>query len=214
MTNSRPGNAPVRPLWRLASAVLLVVAPAGFAAEPLDAHESSAVQAGQLVRRVRDVKGEVWPEVTFFAVLPGAPEQHLQTYADFAGHTRFVPGLLTSEATVADGATQVRTVMKMPWPLENAVCTTRVSVQRDGDERAIVYAFVSGNHMKNMHGAARFSPWPGGKTLFTYTTHTTPRSPLAGLWRARVPGEVELAVKATVTFLTNEASRARLAQAQ
>ena len=66
-------------------------------------------------------------------------------------------------------------------------------------------------YMKNLRGSARFSPWPGGKTLFTYTTHTTPRSPLAGLWRARVPGEVEVAMKATVAFLSNEAGTSRLA---
>lgn len=199
-------------LWCLLP-VMFFALPAA-AGEKLSRAEVASLQAGKLVTHVRELKGEVWPEITVYAAVPGSPATGYAAYADFGSHTRFIPGLLRSDIYRGQhGEEWVQTEMKLPWPLENAFCTTRVTRKREGDSYEISYTFVEGNHMKGMFGSVRFLPFNGG-TLFVLTSHTTPKSPLAGLWTPRVPGEVEAAVKATVKHLTAVASATRVASAK
>lgn len=183
-------------------AALLLPAVALADAGPLTKDEVAALKEGRLVTRTRELKGEVWPEVTVMAALPGTPAFGYAAYSDLASHTKFIPGLVRSDIYRGQrGEKWVQTEMKLPWPLENAFCTTRVTFRQEGDVYEMAYTFVEGNHMKDVKGSVRFVPWDGG-TLFTLVTHTTPKSPLASLWTSRVPGEVESTVKATVKHLT------------
>lgn len=169
---------------------------------PLTKDEVAALKAGGVVTRARALKGEVWPEVTVLAALPGTPAFSFAAYSDLGSHTRFIPGLLRSDVYRGQqGEEWVQTEMKLPWPLENAFCTTRVTSRQEGDTYEMAYTFVEGNHMKDTYGSVRFVPWDGG-TLFVLVSHTTPKSPLASLWASRVPGEVEAKVKATARHLS------------
>jgi hypothetical protein len=170
--------------------------------EQLTKSEVAALQGGRLVTHTRALEGEVWPEVTVMGALPGTPASAFAAYTDFASHTKFIPGLVRSDIYVGQkGEKWVQTEMKLPWPLENAFCTTRVTLKQQGDSHEMAYTFVEGNHMKGMYGSVRFVPFDGG-TLFILVTHTTPKSPLASLWTSRVPKEVEAAARATVKHLS------------
>lgn len=187
-------------------AALLLPTVALADAGPLTRDEVAALKAGSLVTRARELNGKVWPEVTVMAALPGTPASAYAAYSDFSSHTSFIPGLLRSDIYQGQKGEQwVQTEMKLPWPLENAFCTTRVTSRRQGDTYEIAFTFVEGNHMKDVYGSVRFLPFDGG-TLFVLVSHTTPKSPLAGVWTSRVPGEVESKVKATVKHLTRPAT--------
>jgi hypothetical protein len=193
----------MKSIFSAAVAALLLPTVALADAKPLTRDEVATLKAGNLVTRTRELKGEVWPEVTVMGALPGTPAAGYAAYSDFASHTHFIPGLLRSDIYRGQkGEEWVQTEMKLPWPLENAFCTTRVTSRRQGDTYEMAYTFVEGNHMKDMYGSVRFLPWNGG-TLFVLVSHTTPKSPLASLWTSRVPGQVEAAVKATVKHLTS-----------
>lgn len=164
--------------------------------------EMNILKEGKLVKRVKMLEGKVWPEVTIISILPNTPKENVDVYSDFNNHTKFVPDLIKSKVTkVENGESYISAEMKMPWPIKNSIYTTKTAIKQVGDGYELGWTFVSGNQMKDTVGVVQFDPYEKGQTLFLYRNHVTPDSPMASLFRDKVPLDVEKAVVAIIDHL-------------
>lgn len=173
-----------------------------FAAIDLSSEELDQLKLGKQVKRVKMIEGEIWPEVTIVSIIPYTPKQNVEIYSDFESHPKFVPDLLKCKVTKVEGnVSYLEAEMNLPWPLKNSTYSTRSTTIQVGESYELGWTFIKGNKMKNTVGLVQFSPYEGGKTLFSYTNHVTPDSKMARLFRDRVPLDVEKAVNAILKHL-------------
>lgn len=158
--------------------------------------EIKKLKNGQTVKRVINLKGKAWPQVTIMSIIPNSPKQNMNVFKDFKSHKKFIPGLLKSKIIrkVSENEIDVAFEMKMPWPLSNSVYSTKHRLEEKGEDHKLSWSLIKSNQMKATEGQVIFEAYEG-KTLFTYINHITPDSSFAGMFKGRVEGDVEKTAK-------------------
>jgi len=159
--------------------------------------EQKLLEKGDLVKRIVWKDGFVWPEVTIFAIVPHAPLENLAAFLDFNTHKDFVPDMLQSK--IIKKPSQVEThvyfEMKVPWPVNKSTHTTKNLLTKGSDGRlTVTWSLLSADMLKDTTGHMTFIP-KGDQSLMEYVSQIVPNSSFAGMFKNRVAGDVEEAVK-------------------
>jgi ribosome-associated toxin RatA of RatAB toxin-antitoxin module len=152
----------------------------------------SQLKNGQVIKRVEALENEVWPRVTMMGIIPHTPKQNIEIFSRFENHKNFIPDLTQSKIVkrVSENEFWIHYRMKMPWPVEDSEYTTSNTITREGDNYRIDWRLIEGNQLKATTGTVLFETFED-KTLFTYISHISPDSKLAGMFTTRVPKDVE-----------------------
>ena len=162
----------------------------------LTPQELNNLQKGQSVKRVMNLKGKDWPQVTIMMIIPHSPKQNMDVFKNFESHKNFIPDLIKSEIIrkISEKEIDVAFEMKMPWPLSKSVYSSKHFIEEKGEDRLLSWKLIKSNQMKASEGKVIVETFEG-KTLFTYTNHITPDSSFAGMFKDRVEGDIEKTAK-------------------
>lgn len=165
--------------------------------------ELEKLKAGKLIKKVEDLKGEIWPRVTIQVVIPHTPKQNMEVFDDFERQKDFIPDMVSAKVLrkLENNAYDVAFEMEMPWPISNTKYVTRNTIKQNGNDYRIDWHLIKSNQMKATTGSVIFEALDTDKTLFTYVSHITPDSEFASMFKSRVPEDVEKTVKIIVKHL-------------
>jgi hypothetical protein len=152
--------------------------------------EKEILRQGEMVKRVNWREGYTWPQVTIISVLPHTPIENL-------------PDMVKSkiEKQVGPLETDVKFVMKVPWPIKSSTYVTKNVIEKTSDEEyRVTWSLVKADLIKDTVGTVLFEKFEG-KTLFKYTSQIVPDSMFAGMFKSRVEGDVEKSVKEILSHL-------------
>lgn len=163
--------------------------------------EKSQLRQGKMVKRVINLKGKSWPQVTIMQIIPNTPKQNMDVYTEFDQHKNFIPDLIKSKViSKTEKEIVVSFEMKMPFPVPNSIYTTKNIFENSGEDYKLSWTLIKANQLKATEGSVIFESYEG-KTLFTYINHITPDSSFAGMFKGRVDGDVEKTVKIIIKHL-------------
>ena len=167
----------------------------------MTADEKSQLRQGKMVKRVINLKGKSWPQVTIMQIIPNTPKQNMDVYTEFDQHKNFIPDLIKSKIiSKTEKEIVVSFEMKMPFPVPNSIYTTKNIFENSGEDYKLSWTLIRANQLKATEGSVIFESYEG-KTLFTYINHITPDSSFAGMFKGRVDGDVEKTVKIIIKHL-------------
>ena len=168
----------------------------------LTAEELSQLKKGKEVERVEFLKDQVFPRVTLFNIIPHTPKENMDVFTDFENHKNFIPGLKKSKIVKKKGnKTDVFFEMHMPMPVSNSEYTTRHTVTTESNDTILKWDLVKSEQVKDSKGTVMFEEYEGGKSLFTYINHVTPKSSLAWVVKDKVVPEVKENIKVVIKHL-------------
>lgn len=180
---------------------LLFTLPSFATKADLTSKEKADLEQGKLVKRVVELKGKSWPQITTMQIIPNTPKQNMEVYAEFDQHKNFIPDLIKSKTIEkTEKEIVVAFEMKMPFPVPNSVYTTKNIFENSGEDYKLSWTLIKANQLKATEGSVIFEAYEG-KTLFTYVNHITPDSGFAGMFKGRVEGDVEKTVKIIIKHL-------------
>ncbi len=164
--------------------------------------EIEKLKKGELLKQVINLPNEIWPKVIMTALIPHSPKENITVMSDYEAQKNYIPDMKKSKIVekISDNATNVEFVLGMPWPVEDSKYTTTNIIEQSGENFKLRWHLVKANQMKATQGSMDFVPFEG-KTLFTYTTHISPDSSFAGLFKSRVESDVEKTVKVIIKHL-------------
>jgi hypothetical protein len=166
--------------------------------------EKSQLRQGKMVKRVINLKGKSWPQVTIMQIIPNTPKQNMDVYTEFDQHKNFIPDLIKSKViSKTEKEIVVSFEMKMPFPVPNSIYTTKNIFENSGEDYKLSWTLIRANQLKATEGSVIFENYEG-KTLFTYINHITPDSSFAGMFKGRVDGDVEKTVKIIIKHLAGK----------
>lgn len=169
----------------------------------LSADEKAEIQKNSFAKDVKWREEYTWPLVTMKAIIKGTPEQNMKEFTKFETHTSFIPDLMVSKVvkTISPTNFHVYCELKVPWPVSKSTYTTNnvVTVAEDGTQK-LVWNRVDGKMIKATDGHIIFSNYEG-KTLMEYQSQIIPNSSFAGMFKNKVPDDVEASVKAIIKHL-------------
>jgi hypothetical protein len=180
---------------------LLISCPVMATKADMTPDEKSQLLQGKMVKRVINLKGKSWPQVTIMQIIPNSPKQNMDVYTEFDQHKNFIPDLIKSKIiSKTDKEIDVAFEMKMPFPVPNSIYTTKNIFENSGEDYKLSWTLIKANQLKATEGSVIFESYEG-KTLFTYINHITPDSSFAGMFKGRVDGDVEKTVKIIIKHL-------------
>lgn len=181
---------------------LLLISLSAFAQTNPTPEEIEKLKKGEQLKQVINLPNEIWPKVIITALIPHTPKENIDVMSKYETQKDFIPDMKKSKIVekVSDNATNVEFVLKMPWPVEDSKYTTTNIIEQNGDNYKLRWHLVKANQMKATQGSMDFVAFEG-KTLFTYTTHITPDSSFAGLFKSRVVSDVEKTVAVIIKHL-------------
>lgn len=149
-----------------------------------------------MITEVVELKGEMWPEVTVYALLTHSPKDNVEVFTDFEDHKNFIPDIKESKIVkkLSSHEFWIEYKMKMPWPIEDSHYITANKVEQSGQSFKITWSLVKANQMNATKGTVLFNEFEG-KTLLSYTSHITPNTPMAKMFTSRVDDDVEKTVR-------------------
>lgn len=164
--------------------------------------ELEKLKKGELLKQVIELPNEVWPKVIITALIPYTPKQNLTVMSDYEAQKNYIPDMKKSKIVkkISANATNVYFVLGMPWPVPDSKYTTTNVIEQNGDKYRLYWYLVKANQMKATKGSMDFIPFEG-KTLFIYTTHITPDSSFAKMFKDKVESDVEKTVKVIIKHL-------------
>lgn len=165
--------------------------------------EQEILRQGEIVKRVNWREGYTWPQVTIISVLPHSPIENLAVFSDYESHKKFIPDMVKSkiEKQVGPLETDVKFVMKVPWPIKSSTYVTKNIIEKtDSEEYRVSWSLVKADLIKDTVGTVEFEKFEG-RTLFKYTSQIVPDSMFAGMFKSRVEGDVEKSVKEILSHL-------------
>lgn len=169
----------------------------------LSAQEKTDIEKNSFHKDVKWREDFTWPLVTMKAIIKGTPEQNMKEFTKFETHTKFIPDLMVSKVvkTISPTNFHVYCELKVPWPVSKSTYTTNnvVTVSEDGTQK-LVWNRVDGTLIKATDGHIIFGPYEG-KTLMEYQSQIVPNSSFAGMFKSKVPSDVEASVKAIIKHL-------------
>jgi ribosome-associated toxin RatA of RatAB toxin-antitoxin module len=167
----------------------------------LSPQDIARLNKGEQIKRVKTLKGQVWPEVTVITVIPNTPKENMDVFTDFESHKKFIPNLTKAKIVRKEGSeTDVAFEMDMPMPLSNSSYTTRHTLVQSGEAYTLSWNLLKASQMKACKGSAKFEPYEG-KTLFTYNNHITPDSKFAGMFKEKAKDDVVTTVNIIIKHL-------------
>lgn len=165
--------------------------------------ELEKLKAGKLIKKVEDLKGEIWPRITIQVVIPHTPKANMEVFDDFERQKDFIPDMISAKVIrkLENNAYDVAFEMEMPWPISNTKYVTRNTIRQNGNDYRIDWHLIKSNQMKATTGSVIFQALGEDKTIFTYVSHITPDSEFASMFKSRVSEDVEKTVKIIMKHL-------------
>lgn len=165
----------------------------------------SDLRAGEILIRKEDVKGETFPKVTLIQVIPHSPQSNMKAFTDYTNHKNFIPNILVSKIIKENGnIADVYFEMKLPIISDIYKYTTRHEILIKGQAAILNWKLIESKQIKASEGSLIFEEFEG-KTLFTYTSHTTPKSSFAWFVKRKVVPELIIVIKAITQHLEKTA---------
>lgn len=163
--------------------------------------ELAKLKKGEKVERVKELKDEVFPQVTIAQVIPHSPKQNMDVFTDFEHHKDFIPGLLRSKIVHKEGnITDVDFKLHMPAPVSDSEYVTRHTLTNEGNNYYLEWNLLKSKQVKATKGMLMFEEF-GDKTLFTYVNHITPKSSFAWVVKSKVVPDIEKNVEVIIKHL-------------
>ncbi|MCK5798768.1 MAG: SRPBCC family protein [Deltaproteobacteria bacterium] len=151
--------------------------PSLSSAQKLSPEQRRSLHRGEIITRTLRVtktrgRGEA------IGVIDAPPARVFSVIADVAHYKEFMTRVTESKVIKREGNTyDFAYTIDMPWPLADYHCVThnvhKVYAKHQRYERR--WKLVSGTFTKN-EGYWRLGPWPGGKTLVTYSVVVQPKT--------------------------------------
>ena len=166
--------------------------------------ELKDLKAGKEITRVKELKDEVFPQVTLINVIPHSPKENMKVFSDFESHTKFIPGLMKAKIVKqVPEYTDVYFELELPI-VDNSQYTTRHFINYEGNDAILTWDLIKSKQVKRSKGMVMFEEFEG-KTLFTYVTHITPASSFAWTVKSRVVPDTKKNIKAVINHLKKTA---------
>ena len=207
----------MRPSIARGAAVILVclhVAAKAAAQGDTSRAELAVLEAGRQVVRNTAVAGSAWPRVTIHQFIATSPAEAAATFADYARHSTYLPGIKRSAIShrVSVAVAEVDYVLEVPvFPDESYTVRDSISSDSSGSYR-VDWRMVRARSTKAIVGSALFRPHRNSRsgidgTLLTYDNLVIPGQALAGPLKGRALKQV----RETVVALVGAIERARRA---
>lgn len=171
---------------------------------PLALKAESKLYGAEPVVETKQVKGEVWPEVTVKVLIKATPLQAVAVFAAYDYQKNYIPNLLKSEViseevSAEKNDTQVGYKMDMPWPISDSEYIHGHELSAPAtNEYKVRWYMVKSDSADNVQGYAHFVPHPALKdfTLMTYVSQVSPKSFFAGALKKLMVGDVLKSIEA------------------
>jgi len=185
----------MKKLLLLTSVFLLTTS--AFAFDPITPVENDKLMKGETIQYVQWKEGYVWPKVSMRVLLDHKPEENMTEFTKFETHKNYIPDVLDSKIVkkISPENFHVYLAMEIPWPVKKSEQVTNNVLTKGTDGSVtLTWNLVKGEFVKATNGHVTFSPY-NGKTLMEYETFIVPNSSFAGMFKSRVPTDVEKTVK-------------------
>jgi hypothetical protein len=182
-------------LWVISFCIL--VTSTAHALRPITELEHKKLMKGEQISYVEWREGFVWPAVSVRVMIDHMPEQNMAEFMKFENHKNYIPDVMDSKVIkkISPENVQVYLAMEMPWPVKKSEQVTNNILTKEADgSLTLTWSLVSAKFVKATDGHIRFTPY-SGKTLLEYETFIVPNSSFAGMFKDRVPLDVEKTVK-------------------
>ena len=158
----------------------------------LTKEEVKLINARELVIKTREIKGLVWPELTFYMVIDATPLDSMAIFSGYDLQKDYIPDMLKSQPVKHVSATDVQTAyeMHMPFPISNAVYIHGAKIFRHQNDYETQWYMVESTSAEEVKGSAYFQPM-NGKTLLRYRSLVVPKSILGSLVKKVMMRDVE-----------------------
>ncbi len=163
-----------------------------------------ALEGDKIVPQTKEIKGEAWPEVKARVLIKAKPLESVAIFAAYDYQKEYIPDLMDSEVIVekvgpTSNDTQVRYILKMPWPLGNSeYIHGHELTSPKKDAYKVRWYMIKSDSAEKVQGHALFEPHPEKPefTLMTYKSLVTPKSFFAGIFRELMVKDVVKSIKA------------------
>jgi hypothetical protein len=165
----------------------------------------------EVMTQTKEIKGEVWPEVTAQALIKASPLTSAAIFAAYDYQKNYIPNLLESKVTFekVEGKTNdthVTYKMDMPWPIGDSDYVHGHELTSPAPhEYKVRWYMIKSDSADNVRGYALFRPHPGqsGYTIMTYVSLVSPKSFLAGIFKKIMVKDVVKSIEAVRSTTEN-----------
>ncbi len=171
------------PIFSIPGSIFLVLIttgsllPRNSSAQKLSPKQRESLRRGEIITRTLRVN-KTQGHGEAIGVVDAPPARVFTVIADVAHYKEFMTRVTESKVIKREGNTyDFAYTIDMPWPLADYHCVThnvhKVDAKHQRYERR--WKLVSGTFNQN-EGYWRLRPWPGGKTLVTYSVVVQPKT--------------------------------------
>ncbi|MGB0452373.1 MAG: hypothetical protein ACPGJV_01560 [Bacteriovoracaceae bacterium] len=165
------------------------------------------LSAEKLLRDVKKIKGETWPEVRFLSRLQTDPLKSVALFLALDYQKNYVPNLVKSLPVKHVTPTEVWTEyeMKLPWPMENSRYIHSSNLSKVENCYRVDWKLIQSTTADKVSGYATFCPIKDSKqTSFYYQNHVAPKSVFAGIFKGIMVNDTEETLVAINKFIEDK----------
>jgi len=163
---------------------------------------------GEMVIKTKEIKEMVWPELTFYVLIPATPLESVSIFYALDHQKNYIPNLLKSDVVAQDTPSQatVEYELKLPWPLSNSRYTHghQLEASKDLSSYKVSWWMIKSSNTEKVQGDATFQAYQG-KTLMMYRSLVAPKSIFANFVESKLVKDVQKSLEAT----SNEIKRVK-----
>ncbi|EQC46046.1 hypothetical protein [Bacteriovorax sp. Seq25_V] len=166
----------------------------------LNQSELSQIKSGEMIIKKKEIKGLVWPEITFYSYIPATALESVAIFYALDHQRNYIPNLIKSEVISEESPTRVIVdyELKLPWPLSNSKYRHGhdLEASKDLSQYKVNWWMIKSSNTEKVEGDATFESFEGG-TIMRYRSLVVPKSIFANFVESKMVDDVKSSLMAT-----------------